>query len=167
MKHEIIEKDLDSIYSYERNSRTHSPGQVDQLVESIREFGFTNPILISESGEIIAGHGRYEAAVALNMPCVPCIVLAHLSASQRRAYVIADNKIALNAGWDEDILTQELIVLEEEGFDLNILGFTDDEIDELIPTGILEEEDEVDSERETEEVERCETCGQKIMQSEN
>ena len=113
---------------YARNSRTHSPEQVAQIAGSIREFGFTNPVLIDADNGIIAGHGRVMAAGKLGMDKVPCIRLAHLTETQRRAYVIADNKLAMNAGWDEEILALELADLREVDFDLGLTGFSEDEL---------------------------------------
>jgi ParB-like chromosome segregation protein Spo0J len=113
---------------FARNSRTHSPEQVAQIAASIREFGFNNPVLIDPAGTIIAGHGRVMAARQLAMDEVPCIRLGHLSESQRRAYVIVDNKLALNAGWDEELLRSEVATLTEEGFDIPLLGFSADEL---------------------------------------
>ena len=111
-----------------RNSRTHSDEQVAQVAASIREFGWTNPILVDGEGMIIAGHARLLAARKLGLEEVPVIVLAHLTPAQRRALVIADNKLALNAGWDEEMLRAELISLQEDGFDLDVVGFSDDEL---------------------------------------
>lgn len=117
---------------YARNSRTHSDEQVAEIAASIREFGWTNPVLIDQKGTIVAGHGRVLAARKLGIETVPCIRLGELSPAQIRAYVIADNKIALNAGWDEDMLAAELAALKEEDFDLGMTGFTDEEISEII-----------------------------------
>ena len=117
---------------YENNSRTHSKEQVDQIVNSIKEFGFTNPILIDEDGGIIAGHGRLEAATALGMEEVPTITLEGLTEDQKRAYVIADNRLALNAGWDISALTEEVRALEVLDFDLSLLGFDPDELSKLL-----------------------------------
>lgn len=130
---------------YKRNSRTHSEAQVDQLVASMREFGWTNPLLIDEAGEIIAGHGRLLAANKLGIEQVPCIVLAGLSKEQRRALVIADNKLALNAGWDDELLASELKLIGDDGFDVGLLGFSDDEIASLFvtPTAGLTDPDDV------------------------
>jgi hypothetical protein len=113
---------------YARNTRTHSPEQVAQIAGSIREFGFTNPVLIDADNGIIAGHGRVMAASKLGLAKVPCIRLAHLTDTQKRAYIIADNKLALNAGWDEEMLGLELADLREADFDLGLLGFSEDEI---------------------------------------
>ena len=114
---------------YAMNSRTHSADQVGQIAASIREFGFTNPVLIDADNGIIAGHGRLLAAQKLKLEEVPCIRLGHLTEAQKRAYVIADNKLALNAGWDEDALKAELERLNEDGFDIGIIGFTSEELE--------------------------------------
>ena len=117
---------------YARNSRTHSQAQVAQIAGSIREFGFTNPVLIDADNGIIAGHGRVMAAGKLGMDKVPCIRLAHLTETQRKAYIIADNKLALNAGWDEEMLGLELADLREADFDLGLMGFDADEIERAL-----------------------------------
>lgn len=121
----------EKLIPYARNSRTHNEEQIAQIVASIKEFGFTNPILIGDDDVIIAGHGRLMAAQRLGMTEVPVIRLPHLSETQRRALVIADNKIALNAGWDEEMLHLEMEELSELDFDLNLLGFNPDELDEI------------------------------------
>ena len=123
---------IDRLIPYARNSRTHSDEQVAQVAASIREFGFTNPVLIDGDGGIIAGHGRVMAARKLAMADVPCIRLAHLSEAQKRAYVIADNKLALNAGWDAQMLALELSDLQGMGFDVELTGFGMADIDELL-----------------------------------
>lgn len=120
---------LDRLIPYANNSRTHSEEQVAQIAASIREFGFTNPVLIGEADGIIAGHGRVLAARKLGLAEVPCIRLGHLTETQRRAYVIADNKLALNAGWDEELLAIELSSLREVGFDLGLMGFDAESIE--------------------------------------
>ncbi len=119
---------------FARNARTHSNKQIRQIAESIKRFGFTNPILIDCDHTIIAGHGRVEAAKLLAMETVPCLRIDHLSAAERRAYVIADNKLALNAGWDEELLADELqwLLSEDSGIDVNLTGFSIAEIDQLI-----------------------------------
>ena len=122
---------VDLLIPYARNSRTHSDEQVAQIAASIREFGFTNPVLIDGQDGIIAGHGRVLGARKLGMSDVPCIRLAHLSEAQKRAYVIADNKLALNAGWDEDVLRSELEALAADDVGLEITGFDQDELDAL------------------------------------
>ncbi len=119
---------IGDLIPFEQNARTHSPEQVAQVVKSIREFGWTNPILVGPDRVIVAGHARLEAARALGMTEVPVIVLPHLSVVQRRALVIADNQIAANAGWDEEVLRGELQVLEAEDFDMSLLGFSKDEL---------------------------------------
>ena len=122
---------IDRLIPYARNSRTHSDEQVAQVAASIREFGFTNPVLIDGEGGIIAGHGRVMAARKLGLADVPCIRLAHLSDAQKRAYIIADNKLALNAGWDEEILALELLDLRGEDFALPLSGFTSEELEQI------------------------------------
>ena len=116
---------------YARNSRTHSDEQVNQIASSIKEFGFLNPIIIDGDNGIIAGHGRVMAANKLKIKELPCVDASHLSETQRRAYVIADNKLALNSGWDIDMLRVEFDELQEAGFDLELTGFLMDEIAEL------------------------------------
>lgn len=123
---------IDKLLPYARNSRTHSDEQVAQIAASIKEFGFTNPILIDKDGIIIAGHGRVMGARKLNMDEVPCIRLSHLTENQKRAYVIADNKLALNAGWDDEMLAAEMAALNEMGYNLEFTGFIDDELDQLL-----------------------------------
>jgi DNA modification methylase len=114
---------------YTKNARTHSKKQIWQIAESIKRFGFTNPVLISDDDEIIAGHGRVEAAKVLGMQSLPTVRLSHLNAAQRRAYIIADNKLALNAGWDREVLAIELQALVDLDFDVEITGFSLAEID--------------------------------------
>lgn len=123
---------IDAMIPYARNSRTHSPEQVAQIAGSLREFGFTNPVLIDAEGGIIAGHGRVMAARQIGLSEVPCIRLGHLSEAQRRAYVIADNKLAEKAGWDLDMLALEVRELTASGFDTTLTGLSVDEIDELL-----------------------------------
>jgi DNA modification methylase len=124
-------KSVEELIPYSKNARTHSESQVAQIAASITEFGFTNPILIDGSKGIIAGHGRLMAAKKLNLPQVPVVILDHLSEAQKRAYIIADNKLAENAGWDEEILANELADLKEENFDLDLIGFEDQELEKL------------------------------------
>lgn len=143
---QIEQTPIESLIPYARNSRTHSEAQVAQIAASIREFGFTNPVLIDSSGSIIAGHGRVMAARKLGMPEVPCLRLSHLTDTQRRAYIIADNKLALNAGWDAELLRLEIEELQELEFDVSLLGFDDAELDALTPTELepgLTDEDAV------------------------
>jgi len=117
---------------YARNTRTHSEAQVAQIAGSIREFGFTNPVLIDGENGIIAGHGRVMAAQKLGLDKVPCIRLGYLTETQKRAYIIADNKLALNAGWDEEMLALELSELKDEDFDLSLIGFDESELADLM-----------------------------------
>ena len=127
---------------YAKNSRTHSDEQVEQLVNSIREFGFTNPVLIDEKNELIAGHGRLAAAEFLEMDKVPAIRLSNLSEKQKKAYRIADNKLALNAGWDMQLLAEEVKELMDDDFDIDLLGFNDAELDEMLSDEQPQEEDD-------------------------
>lgn len=129
MPSELIQRDVSSLRPYPRNARTHSRKQVKQIAASIERFGFTNPVLVSDAGEIIAGHGRVEAARLLGMKTVPTLALSHLSEAERRAYVLADNKLALNAGWDKEILATELQALVDLDFDVELTGFSLAEID--------------------------------------
>jgi hypothetical protein len=122
---------VDRLIPYERNARTHSDEQVAQIKASILEFGFTAPILVDGEDGILAGHGRLQAARELELPEVPVIVLDHLTPSQRRAYILADNKLALNAGWDLDILSVEIEALKMDDFDLDLLGFSQYELDQM------------------------------------
>lgn len=122
----------DALVPYARNSRTHSPEQVAQIAASIREFGFTNPVLIDANNTLIAGHGRVMAAQSIGVATVPAIRLAHLTDAQRRAYVIADNKLAENAGWDMATLAREVEDLSADGYDLDLLGFGADELTALL-----------------------------------
>lgn len=130
---------------YARNSRTHSPQQVDKIAASIREFGFLNPIIVDGRNGIVAGHGRVLAAQKLGLSELPVIDASHLSEAQKRAYVIADNRLALDAGWDNEMLKIELQDLEADGFDLSLTGFELDEIGDLLaePTVGLTDEDAV------------------------
>jgi len=121
-----------ALIPYINNSRTHSDEQVLQVASSIKEFGFTNPILIDGDGGIIAGHGRLMAAKKLGLAMVPCIRLSHLTEAQRKAYVIADNQLALNSGWDLDSLRVEIERLDELDFDMELLGFDADVISKLL-----------------------------------
>jgi len=123
---------VERLVPYARNARTHSDGQVAQVAASIAQFGFVNPILVGPDRVIIAGHARLLAARKLGMIEVPVIVLEHLSEAQRRALVIADNRLALNAGWDEEMLALELGALREEDFSLDLLGFDDEELSRLL-----------------------------------
>lgn len=128
----VVYKNIQDLIPYINNSRTHSDDQVSQVAASIKEFGFTNPILIDEDGGVIAGHGRLMAAKKLNIESIPTILLEGLTPAQRKAYVIADNKLALNSGWDNELLALEIEQLKELDFDIDLLGFDADELAELI-----------------------------------
>ena len=126
--HKIESWPIDKLIPYARDPRTHSDAQVAQIAGSIAEFGFNNAILVDSKAGVIAGHGRLLAARKLNLAEVPVIVLDHLSETQKRAFVIADNRLALNAGWDDELLQVELKALEEDEFNVALLGFEDDEL---------------------------------------
>jgi len=137
---------INKLIPYAQNSRTHSPAQVAQIAASIREWGWTTPILVDTEGTIIAGHGRLLAAQKLEMETVPVMVAKDWTEAQKKAYVIADNKLALNAGWDENLLNLQLTELTETGFDVYLTGFTDEEMAKLKPivlNGGLTDEDAV------------------------
>ena len=129
---------IDKLIPYAKNSRTHSDAQVAQIAASIKEWGFTTPILIDDQHSVIAGHGRLAAARKLGLKEVPVIVATGWTDAQKRAYVIADNKLALNSGWDNELLALELAELDEEGFDIGLTGFTDEEINALMPVEVTE-----------------------------
>jgi DNA modification methylase len=143
---EFMLERVERLQAYQRNPRTHSPSQIKKLVASVKEFGWTVPILVDADRQVIAGHGRLEAARKLGLPEVPVLVLEHLTAAQRRAYVIADNQLALEAGWDDELLAQELKALEDLGsdlgFDLQVTGFDRGDIDDLFAS--LAGDDEAD-----------------------
>ena len=147
---QVIELSIDLLKPYPRNARTHSKKQIKQIAASIERFGFTNPVLVSDRGEIIAGHGRVAAARLLGRKTVPTLSLSHLSDAERRAYVLADNKLAMNAGWDKEILAIELQALVDLEFDVELTGFSLAEVDLAIDEaneasieGPLEPEDAV------------------------
>ena len=144
-------KNVDDLIPYVNNSRTHSDEQVTQVAASIKEFGFTNPILIDENNGIIAGHGRLTAAKKLKLEQVPTITLEGLTDAQRKAYVIADNKLALNAEWDFDLLKVEIESLQEDDFKLDLLGFDIDELSEILGFDDIAEEDEEEPEQDYED----------------
>ena len=134
---------IEKLVPYASNARTHSAEQIKQLQASIREFGFNNPLLIDSNYGILAGHGRVLAARAEGYKSLPCVFVEHLTEAQKKAYIIADNKLALNAGWDEELLSVELEGLRELGFDLTLTGFDEDEIADLIvsdPDEVTEDE---------------------------
>src|SRR5215813_8442210 len=136
---------IDRLIPFANNPRTHSDAQVAQIAASIQEFGFNNPILVDTKSGVIAGHGRLLAARKLKLPDVPVIVLDHLSETQKRAYILSDNRLAMNAGWDEDMLKVELTSLQDDGFDLDVVGFSSDDLDKLLadPVGGNTDEDAV------------------------
>lgn len=144
----IVMKPVAELRPYDRNPRTHSPEQIAKVARSIQEYGWTNPILVDRNGTIVAGHARLEAAKALGLAEVPTICLDHLTPAQARAYVIADNQLALDAAWDEEILRVELAALQGLDFDLSLTGFDDGEIDRLladldstgVPPGLTDED---------------------------
>lgn len=149
----------DILIPYANNSRTHSPEQVQQIANSIKEFGFTNPIIIDEGNGIIAGHGRVLAAEQLKIDKVPCVLVSGWSDAQKKAYVIADNQLALNAGWNSAILEMELDQLIEMEFNVDLLGFDDefwaslkDDVDELTPP------DDFGSKDDDEMAHKCPRC---------
>jgi DNA modification methylase len=129
---ETVDNKITALVPHENNSRTHSSEQIRQIAASITEFGFTNPILVDEKNAVIAGHGRISAAKTLNMDTVPCVVVKGLTEAQKKAYVIADNKLALNAGWDTDLLSTVLMELKDLDFDLALTGFNVDELADLL-----------------------------------
>jgi ParB-like chromosome segregation protein Spo0J len=160
---------LTRLQPYDRNARTHSPEQIQQIAASIREFGFTNPILVDGNDGIIAGHGRLMAAQQLSMPTVPVVILDHLTDAQRRAYVLADNKLALNAGWDDLVLAAELQTLQAEDFDLDLLGWSADELATLLtepefPPGTEDDQGQLDQTLPKEIDCRCPACGHEFIQ---
>lgn len=128
MKLEIQYKPIQDLIPYARNSRTHNDAQVAQIAASIKEFGWTNPVLLDGENGIIAGHGRVMAAQKLGETEVPTIELSHMDENQKRAYIIADNKLALNAGWDNEMLALEVADLKDAGYDFGLTGFSLDEI---------------------------------------
>jgi ParB-like chromosome segregation protein Spo0J len=133
MSDRVIENiGVEDLRPYGNNSRTHSKAQLEQIVASINEFGFTNPILITGDNTIIAGHGRFLAARKMGIAVVPCIRLGDLSPEQIRAYVIADNQLALQAGWDKELLSLELGSLKRADFDIGVIGFTEKDLEKLL-----------------------------------
>ena len=140
--------DINDLIPYIRNARTHSESQIAQIAASIKEFGFLSPILIAEDNTILAGHGRLAAARKLGLKQVPCVKESHLTETQRRAYIIADNKLSLNAGWDEDMLAIELSELQGADFDLDLLGFDESELVSIFEDDKEVEDDDFDVEEE-------------------
>jgi ParB-like chromosome segregation protein Spo0J len=160
---------IDRLVPYDKNSRLHSPEQIAQVAASISEFGFTNPILVDSNDGIVAGHGRLSAARELGMEQVPVVVLDHLSERQKRAYVIADNKLALNASWDVDMLAAEVADLKADDFNLDLLGFSTEELEEIMAEPDFAPASEEDQgrldQKEPKEIECvCPNCGHKFLQ---
>lgn len=143
--------DVSELIPYVRNARTHSEAQVAQIAASIREFGFLSPILVAEDNTILAGHGRLAAALKLGLKKVPCVKENHLTETQKRAYIIADNKLSLNAGWDNELLAVELSELEGADFNLDLLGFDEAELSSIFDADKDVNEDDFDVEKELEE----------------
>ena len=131
---EVTYRKVEDLIPYARNARTHSDEQVARIAASIKEFGWTNPIIIDGENGIVAGHGRTLAARKLGLTEVPCIELKNLTETQKRAYILADNRLALDAGWDNEMLALELGDLKDAGVDLELTGFSDEELDELLAT---------------------------------
>lgn len=131
---------IDHLIPYERNARTHSPAQIDQLRRSLREFGFVTPVLIDSAGNVIAGHGRLEAAKLEGIEEAPCVLVEHLSEAQRRAYILADNRLAELSDWDEEKRSAELLALRDEGVDITLTGFGAADV-LLTPTAEISEDD--------------------------
>lgn len=149
--------DIDKLIPYINNARTHSPEQIKQIQASIREFGFINPVLIDGNFNIIAGHARVMAAKAEGMDKVPCLFIEHLTEAQKKAYILADNKLAENAGWDMEILKIELEELQDLNFDIEITGFDANLLNE--PEALDLEDEVCDTDEEQKQVCRCPKCG--------
>ncbi len=156
---EIMCLSIDELVPYARNPRTHSEEQIAQIAASIREFGFTNPILIDGNRRVIAGHGRLAAAKELGLEKVPCIDLSHLTEEQKRAYIIADNKLALNGGWNEDLLRIELTELKELGANLELTGFDAMELADIMLGKDVEFKEYDESAADDVQLLTCPKCG--------
>jgi ParB-like chromosome segregation protein Spo0J len=150
---------IDSLKAYGKNARTHSEAQIAQIMDSLREFGWTNPVLISSKSVLIAGHARLEAARRLGMKEIPCIILDGLTDAQRRAYVIADNKLALNAGWNEDLLREEFLELKSMEFDMDLLGFDPEEMADITLGRDVNQPEYDESAADDVEMITCPECG--------
>lgn len=135
---EIIFKKISDLRGYENNARLHSPNQIEEIANSIKTFGFNDPIELAKDNMILSGHGRLAAAIKLNMEEVPTITHDHLTETQKKAYILAANRIALSSSWDNDILKHEFLDLKDDDFDLSLTGFTDDEINALLSDDIIE-----------------------------
>ena len=143
-------EDIEKLIPYARNARTHSDAQIAQIAASIKEFGFLSPIVISGDNTILCGHGRFYAAQKLGLKQVPCVKEEYLTEAQKRAYIIADNQLSLNAGWDEEMLSVELSDLQEDAFDLSLLGFDEKDLAKLMDTDAEAQEDDFDVDAELE-----------------
>lgn len=135
MRYEL--RNVDDLIPYARNARTHSPEQITKLASSIKEFGFISPVIISEDGGILAGHGRVMAAKKLGIEKVPCIIESHLTEAQKKAYILADNRLALDAGWDDEMLKIEIQELSQSEFDLQSIGFSEYELGRFLKENAL------------------------------
>lgn len=157
----------EKLVPYINNARTHSPAQICKLRASIREFGFISPVIIDKDYGIIAGHGRVEAALAEGIAEVPCVLADHLTEVQKKAYILADNRMAMDAGWDEELLKIEMEGLQAADFDVSLTGFREDEVTDLFAVGEGGPEDEAGSNKEYGEEEfgdgefghECPRCG--------
>ena len=156
---QVVLRSIDSIKDYGKNARTHSEAQIAQIMASLSEFGWTNPVLIGSKMVLIAGHARLEAARRLGMKEVPCITLNGLTDAQRRAYVIADNKLALNAGWNEDLLREELLELKSMEFDMDLLGFDPEEMADITLGRDINQPEYDESTADDVEMITCPECG--------
>jgi len=142
--------DIDTLIPYARNARTHSDAQIAQIAASIKEFGFLSPIIIAEDNTILCGHGRFYGAKKLGLQKVPCVMESHLTETQRRAYIISDNKLSLNAGWDDEMLAVELSELQNDDFDLSLTGFDEKELADLFADDAEAQQDDFDVDAELE-----------------
>lgn len=156
---QVIAVKTSDLKPYGKNARTHTEAQILQIVASLQEFGFTNPLLIDPKKGVIAGHARLEAAKRLEMAEVPCIVLAHLTEAQKRAYVIADNRLALNSGWDEKLLAMEFADLQGVGFNLDLLGFNPSEMADITQGRDINQPEYDESVASTVFMVKCPACG--------
>jgi len=143
-KKEIVNVELEKLVPYENNSRNHTDEQISQIASSIDEFGFTNPVLIDENNSVLAGHGRVKAAELLSLKDIPTVKILGLTEKQKKAYVIADNKLALNATWNDEVLQNELQDLFNSDFDLSILGMNENEINSFLGDSLNNIADEKD-----------------------
>ena len=141
---------IDKLIPYVNNARTHSPAQVNKLRASLREFGFINPVIIDKDFNVIAGHGRLLAAKEEGITEVPCVFVDYLTEAQKKAYIIADNRMAADAGWDEELLRVEIEALQAEAFDIALTGFEEKELSKLFDDGIEAKDDDYDVDKELE-----------------